>query len=249
MYSTNPVTIKTQQLSKFSLSVLAILASLVPAGCQQAKMAVPNALAPIQEMAVVGRIGYGFENPFHFGPYQVDQIHYGWTETSEWGVILYSQLQANQQIAFAVHAAGEPLCRAQCSTNLNSSRLSFNEFLGGNLDWGLHSQAQFACIFTQEATGQLWKLLMTQSGGEMAMNGVLTNGSQRIDVRSTTALAGSSLPLTEASGYIFTADNQPVGSVDVINSGAVRIDSGSDSQLRMGLAGASAALLLYQSQD
>lgn len=249
MYSKNFVTTKTYQLSRLSFPLLALLTPFLLAGCQPAKMALPNALVSVPEMAVVGRIGIGFDNPFHFGPYQVDQVHYGWTETTEWGVILYSQLQADQQIEFAVHSPGESGYRAQCTTGLNSSQLSFNEFLGGTLDWGLHSQAKFACTFTQEGTGQVWKLLMTQSSGNMAMNGVLTNGSQHIDVQGSTALAGSSLPLTEASGYIFTVNSQPVASVDVINAGAVRIDFASDPQIKLVLADASAALLLYQSQD
>jgi len=244
---------KFSAISKnYIFSILpATLLLLLCSGCQPAKMAIPSALEPVQEMPVVGRIGVGFDHPFHFGQYAVKDVHYGWNVTSGWGIIIFSQRDSKQQIEFTL-SAGNQNRLGRCVTNIHSNDLSFENFLNsdGTLDWNLTFNGGFACTFdaTQNDNrhGQ-WKLAMTQDTDAMVMRGILTDGSTRIDVRGTRNLDGSPIPLTEASGYFFTLHDQAIGSVDLINAGAVRIDSSQEPEIKHALAGAAAALLLYQS--
>ena len=237
-------------LSNAIYSILpAILVLLLFPGCRPAKMAIPAALAPVQEMPVTGRIGIGFDRPFQFGLYTVQDVHYGWNITSGWGIIIFSQRDSKQQIEFTL-SDGACMQLGRCMTNVHSNDLTFENFLdsSGTLDWNLTFNDGFACTFDSRDNKQpQWKLALTQDTDGMVMQGILTDGSTRINVKGTRNLDGSPIPLTEASGYYFTLQDQIVASVDLINAGAVRIDSSLDPEIKLALAEASSALLLYQS--
>ena len=78
------------------------------------------------------------------------------------------------------------------------------------------------------------------------MQGVVEGPKLTMKVRGTDNLEGSTIPLSEPTGYIFSITGPvsgTVGAVQVINNGLLWLP---DSPQQGAMAAASAALLLYQ---
>ncbi|MBU4603850.1 MAG: hypothetical protein KKH66_02990, partial [Proteobacteria bacterium] len=76
--------------------------------------------------------------------------------------------------------------------------------------------------------------------------GVLEGPKLTIQVQGTDKLEGTTIPLSEPTGYVFSVAGQlsgTVGAVQVINDGLLWLP---DSPQQEAMAAASAALLLYQ---
>ena len=106
--------------------------------------------------------------------------------------------------------------------------MEFDNFMGtgGTLEWGLSSEALFTGEFTPPGKEKSWKMVMKQATRDRVMDGLLSDGTARISLKGTRALAGTTLPLTEATGYLFYGDQGLVGAVDVLNQGSVWIAKG-----------------------
>jgi len=94
--------------------------------------------------------------------------------------------------------------------------------------------------------GEAWTMVLNQRSDEDLMTGYLSSGKENYEVAGTHKLAGTPMPLADASGYVLAKNNVPVAAVDVINDGAVWLSQGLSGSERDGLAAAAAALLLFQ---
>ncbi len=217
-------------------------------GCTTARMAVEPALSgAAQEMPVTGRQGFGWNKPLHFGNFEVTDIDRGWLKRMKWDVIGYTGEKAKQSYHFKIAAGGGPAWQAQCSTGINRRDLELDNFLGsgGSLQVELKSDVLFVSTFAAPG-GAKWTLIMTQGTRQAVMNGVLTDGAKQLIVEGTRDLAGGAWPMLDPTGYHFRLDNRAVGAVEVLNEGAVWIDSSLGEDTRTVLAAASSALLLYR---
>lgn len=231
--------------SRATQAIIACSLLAVVAGCTPARMALSPQLAA-GEMPVAGRQGWGVE-PMLFGPYRAVDIHRGWRTTTAWGFLGYRSAQADQSYWFSLQRDGRPRFDAQCATGVQARDLDLQNFLGsdGTLGVELETAVLFACTF-DGADGVNWRLVMNQGTGEGAMNGFLSGGGHRIDVRGNQALEGGAWELSEATGYQLEQRGRPIGAVEVINDGAVWLTASASADLRAGMAAAAAALLLYR---
>lgn len=236
---------RCSKLESLSLLVVCFLALSLSIGCTTARMAVKQDLAgSAEEMAVEGKRIIGLNNFFQFGPYSVSDIHRGWKTTTKLGALGFGSSSSKQKSEFSL-SKGSQRWLAQCATGVKWKELEMGDFLssGGTLTSELESDTIYICQF--DGPGD-WKLAMNQGTGDMVMNGVLTDGMTTINVDGTRALAGSSWPLMEPTGYHFVASGRTVGAVEIINQGAVWISESLPDPQQNAIANAAAALLLYK---
>lgn len=235
-----------QLLSPLTLTI--IFAATVLGGCTAARMELPsNMPTSALEMPVEGRKAFSFNESFSFGSYDIFDVRRGWKTTTAWGIFGFDSSHAKQTYEFKMRNGGQQLI-ANCATDVNWKSIESANFLdtGGTMNFELRSDLVFACTFTEKKSGQIWKLIMNQDSQSIVMDGILTNKRLAISVEGTQKLSGSSMPLLDPTGYYFRKAGRVIGTAEVINSGAVRIDSRQPKAVQAALAGASAALLLYQ---
>lgn len=229
------------------LAVAFVLAAACWTGCTMARMAVPPDLpASASAMPVEGKKTFSFDESFHFGTYRVEEVRRGWTRTTAWRFIGFESGKSKQTYEFILRAAGNESWTAHCATGVRWKEMEFENFLdtGGSLTWPFKSKTVFACTF--EKQGKSWKLAMGQELNDSVLNGILTDGSTVVTVEGIRALAGSSIPLGEPSGFLFRGPEGLLGAVEVINSGTVWIAGEASPEARSALACASSSLLLYR---
>jgi hypothetical protein len=212
-------------VNPMSLSALLIAVSI--GGCTAAHMELPaNMPASASEMPVKGRKAFSFDESFSFGPYTVFDVQRGWRVTTAWGAFGFDSSKARETYEFKIRS-GDRLVMANCATDVDWKSIEFGNFLntGGVMNFELSSNLIFACTLTEKGSGQTWKLAMDQNMQSIVMNGVLANRNLAIAVEGTQKLSGSSMPLLDPAGYNFRKAGKVIGSVEVINSGTVWIDT------------------------
>jgi hypothetical protein len=226
---------------------LLLFTGLSLSGCHVAHMALPQDLqSESSELTVEGRSLLIFSKSFQFGPYQVTDVHRGWTRGEGFSIWGYSESEAEQKYEFSVNESDRTSWEVQCATVADWSQLETKGFLGGRLTMEFSSNRQLACTLKQEGGEKPSKLVMSQSANETALQGIMTDGTTRIDISATHKLATTPLPMREPTGYVFNIGGSPVGAVEVINKGTVWLDNSVTPETRSALAATSAVLLLYQ---
>lgn len=231
--------------------LLLLFAGLALGGCKVAHMALPQgSQGASSELPVEGRALLIVRNSFDFEPYQVTDIHRGWTRGKGWsissGATELGSSKAKQKYEFSVSESGRAAWGVQCAAGAKWSQLETDGFLGGRFGVEFSSTRQLVCALKQEGGGKLAKLVMAQSASEMVMEGVMTDGATRIDISVTYKVDSSPLKLGDPTGYIFHIGDRFVGAVEVINKGTVWIHNSVPPETRSTLAATSAVLLMYQ---
>lgn len=236
-----------KRLFFFSCSLLFALNA-----CAPARMALPPEInSGFEHWPVRGR-SYFFEESFAFGPYELTNVHRGWTSKSRWGLgtnkVIFFDASAKQKYEFQIREGQRPAFQVQCATNASWTPLELRDVLGkdSTFTWDLTAAASLSCFLTPSAEAAAWILVAQQSSVDGTLNGALSSAARGIRIRSTRELAGSSWPLIEASGYFFEWNGEMSGAVEVINDGQVWIRKGLEPELRHALAASAAALLLYR---
>jgi hypothetical protein len=187
-----------------------------------------------------------FSKSFHFGLYNVTDVHRGWTKGEGFSIWGYSESGAEQKYEFSVNESDRTTWEVQCTTEADWSQLEMQGFLGGDLTIEFSSNRQLACVLKQEDGEKLSKLVMAQSANETAFQGIMMDGATRIEISPIHKLDTTPLPVREPTGYIFHIESRPVGAVEVINKGTVWLNNSVTPETRSALAATSAVLLLYQ---
>jgi hypothetical protein len=202
------------------------------------------------EMPVQGRQIIGWDSDVTFGPYRAAGVRRGWTSTttfgSVWGNLDYSVLRADQRYEFDLLAPGAAPTRCQCAVGVNQQWLDVGLGRGGELNLQMAGQYSLACALDPGDGSPPWRLTLGRGATSPLLQGVLFGGQTAFQVRGTQRLAGTSMPLMEATGYEFQQDGQPLAAVEVINEGAVFMPPGPATPWSRAVAAASAALLLHQ---
>ena len=227
--------------------LLLLFTGLSLSGCHVAHMALPqNLQSESSALTVEGRSLLIFSKSFHFGLYNVTDVHRGWTRGDGFSIWGYSESGAEQRYEFSVNESDRTTWEVQCTTEADWSQLEMQGFLGGDLTIEFSSNRQLACILTQEGGEKLSKLVMAQSANETALQGIMTDGATRIEISPIHKLDTTPLRVREPTGYIFHIEGRPVGAVEVINKGTVWLNNSVTPETRSALATTSAVLLLYQ---
>ena len=236
-------------LRRVALFALLACLALLAFACREAQMAIPpdlNLASPPMKVEQTRVIGW--DSPFDFGPFHVSAVHRGWTEATAWGFMVYESYKAEQSYEFRIAKQGGKPWQCNCATNVNQQVLE-GMVAGGKLTWELGAGQSLACSLKGPG-GQLWKLALAASGhSRAAMRGYLIGPKLTIQVQGTDKLEGSTIPLSEPTGYVFsvhTTTSGTIAAVQVINNGVLWLPNSPEQEP---LAAASAALLLYQNVD
>lgn len=229
----------------FLPAVLGIMLFLF--ACRPASMARPPEIKQMRAMPVKGRTVLGMEQPFGFGPFKVQDIQRSWTSATAWGFLGYESFSASQTYQFTVGDVVGPAMTVNCAVGVGREVLK--GMLGqdgqyGSFSWELATRHSLACTMQSGGKDRPWRLALQRNNNSKVMSGLLTNGRRTFDIQGTDRLEGSSIPLSEASGYYFSEGGNPLGAVEVINQGSVWLSPGQENQVRSALAGAAAAILL-----
>lgn len=233
--------------------LLPLFAGLSLGGCQVAHMALPPDMqSDASELTVDGRALSIFSKSFQFGPYQVTDIHRGWTKGRGWsvssGATEFSSSKAKQKYEFSLSESDRAAWQAHCATVADWSDLETNGFLGGRFGIEFTSNQRLVCTLNQDGGAKPLRLIMARSAnaGDTALKGVVMDGATQIEVSGTHKLDATPIQVSTPTGYIFRAGGRPVGAVEVINKGTVWLDNAVTPETRSALAATAAVLLLYQ---
>ena len=220
-------------------------------GCRLARMAVcPMLTSQAYEMPVKGKKYFCFDESFHFGPYSILNVSRGWTKSTTLGIYDFQMIKAKQKYSFILVNNKNYRFECRCTTRVDKKLL--DTYLGhegkyGELEWTFSSDTAFVADFYQQGQEKVWKLFMEDHfNKEGVMQGIVSDGHLQIFIVGTRRLAGTPIPLMEASGYEFWIDRKMVGAVEVINDGAVWIHPKMNEEIQSVLATAASALLLYK---
>ena len=241
----------TKEWRRMAGWLLLLFAGLSLSGCTVAHMALPEgSRSASSELPVEGLRLLIVRNSFQFAPYQVTDVHRGWTKGKGWsistGSSAFSSSKAKQKYQFSVSEPGRATWGVRCATGAGWNKAETQGFLGGRFAVEFSATKYLACALKQEGGEKVAKLVMAQSRNEMAMGGVMTDGATRIDISVTYKVDTSPLKLGDPTGYIFHIGGRFAGAVEVINKGTVWIHNSVPPETRSTLAATSAVLLMYQ---
>jgi len=231
------------------LSALILL--LLLSSCQSAQMAIPASLQSSAETyPCVGRGGFTLSEQFSFGPYEVSDVHRGWTTQTAWGIIFFERSHTRQSFEYTLQAPKGVSWQGQAATGVRKSDLK-GTVAGGDLTWGIDSDVNFVVRIGQGKKAKAWTLILAEGNRDSTLKGKFSDGNVSYRVEGSHKLAGSPMPLVDTSGYLIYQGRHLVAAVDVLNAGSVTFDPKLSAAKRDPLAAAAAALLLYQdiSQD
>lgn len=218
---------------------------LLLAACQSAQMRVPATLAGAPEITCSGRQGFMFNEAFDCSPYRVVNVHRSWTVTRSWGDVWFQVARADERYEFVVET-GAGVWDGQFAVGAAVDQVQLQDVFGGTLEIRLLDDRFLLGSMGARGDTEPWELAVGSGTTEQVMRGALTRGDVEIRIEGTNRLAGTSIPTSEATGYVFLLDGREIAAVEVINSGALRMLPALDSDLREALVTASAGLLLYR---
>ena len=165
----------------------------------------------------------------------------------EKGKLEFSTSEATQKYEFTMkHGEGDVWkCQSVTGVEQDSIGLSWAKNASSGID--ITAKSSFVSTFKSASKPGVWRLAMNENYESRGiMKGVLSDGKNSIVIQGTRKMAGSPLTLSEYTGFEFLMNGQVIGSVQVIDKGAVWLMPSLDEKLHAPLAVTSAALLLYQ---
>lgn len=226
------------------LPILAVLTLLV--GCQTARMALPAFLEDrADHLPCEGRQGFKIGEEFTFGEYQVHRVKRGWTQRVSWDLAFAEGTARRQEFEYTVQTPDGTQWQGNAVTGVRKQDVS-GRIGGGEWTWELSSAINFLVRIADETHQHFWTLAMAEGTSDFVMSGELSDGYTVYRVEGTQQLAGTPMPLSSPSGFIFYEGPRAVAAVEVINQGAVYLDRELDPEQRNIIAVAATALLLYQ---
>ena len=235
---------KRNLLLRWLFSVLLLSAA---AGCTTARMAIPADLEARSDVyPCVGRGGFTLSEKFSFGPYEVSDVHRGWTRRVAWSLASYGRTRARQQYEFSLRMPSGRRWQGQAATGVRKQDLK-DTVAGGELTWGLARDVNFVARLGLARQANAWTLALAEERSGILLNGTLTDGQATYRIESTRQLAGTPMPLMENAGFLIYDGPRLVAAIDLVNAGAVHFDQALSATIqREPLAAAAAALLHYR---
>ena len=216
------------------------LAMLLLAGCQAARMPLPEDFPPTERWTVEGRQGFKIREHLRFGPYEAASIKRSWTRGRDRGASVLERSERNQHFSFVLRESKVDDWYVKCEAALAASKV---RVLG--VEVNVDDRSRLNCALTSAGENEETWLLELSEQDENPLEGRLKNGSEEIVVRGTRKLE-KALPAAVTSGYYVVEGGRTIGAVEVINRGAVILDNGLPTARRSLLSAAAGALLLVE---
>jgi hypothetical protein len=219
-----------------------VLVMCAASGCGTAKLAVPAELDATPRLAVSGRLGWMNTQAVRFGGYAADRVDRSWTRGGGVAIGGFARDRRRQSYAFTLESSEGPPLRTECTANLIVKGLN----AGSGITLGLDDRSRLECDILVEAgdTAAAWRLEL-EDDGKTPMRGTLLRGSDRYDVTGTNRVSGGALPASVTTGYHIERNGRAIAAVEVMNDGAVWLNT-EDPAERPLLAATAAALLLAE---
>ena len=218
------------------MTFIALCLAALAAGCQSARMPLPDSLASTEHLAVHGRNGVKIKERLAFGPFEARSIDRSWTRGIGLTAVPLELSRRKQTYAFDLHEDGAMRWRTACEIRLYSNIVD-----PGPVDLVLVDQSTLTCNFN--APGGRWTLTLTGEY-EQPLSGILAGGRTALHVSGTRGLRGG-LPAETTTGYTILQAGRSVAAVEVLGNGAVWMDTASSEDPTL-LAALAAALLLAE---
>ena len=214
--------------------------------CTEARMPLsPQLRSSAMEFPVAGREGLVFSKEFSFGPYRVVRVRRGWVEKLTVGFGGVNSSETRDSFEFEM-LSSDGSWIGKCAGALAQQRVEYDRVFGGAFSWDLAADTGFVCRLTGPKGSGDWQLVMRQGPDDRALSGVLRTRTDMLEVRGISALDGSPLELSTASGYEFRYHGRLAGGVEVMNAGRVWIVPSACCPREAMIAALSSALLLYR---
>jgi hypothetical protein len=227
-----------RRTSKGPLLTLVLLSASLLAACQAARMPLPDDLAEAERLVVSGRQGLRLNQRLRFGTYETDRVSRTSTRGRDRGTEAAQQRDRRQSYRFTLLENGQAYWFVACEIRLTNVRLDLVV-----VDVHPTDESVLYCNVQSLADpARAWELDLRERRGR-PLAGELVSGGERLDVVGTNELHGS-WPGGSTSGYQFRAGQDVLGSVEVVNRGAVWLSRDLDPERRRVLAAVAAALLL-----
>lgn len=239
----------TREWRRVAGGCLILFAGLFLGGCTVAHMELPQGLEDQSTAMEVDGLGFSFfSGKLSFGPYQVTNVHQGWTKISGWSIGGFGSTKAKRKYRFSVAGPDRGTWDALCVTGARWKRVDLEKFLNVPVTVEFSSTQQVICNLKQQGSGKESKLFLSRSlrAGQLELQGAMVDGNTQIELFTTHKMDASPLRLGDPTGYIFLVDGRPVGAVEVMNMGTVWINNSVSAEVRSALAALSVSMLLYK---
>jgi hypothetical protein len=237
-------------MMKCKLVWLMMIAVSVLMGCVARMDVRPTLLSAAEEMRVKGRWSIGFTKPFSFGRYEVTDIKKEWTRTSGFSVNLHnmpevSKSRKTRNYEFMLKDGNGKKWKCKSTLDIDAAHLNLSESKKMSVKMSVTSKS-FACSFKVQGEDPGWNLTMSERFDDSCLlKGVLSDGNTSFIVQGTHKLADGVWDMADYSGFEIFLDGKIVGSVEIINSGAVWIHPELEEHHKPPVAVMAAAMLLY----
>lgn len=232
------------------------------AACASVQMDVPTPLGSAPEMPVAGRQGWSrlTGKPMTFGAFRAEEIHLGWRSTRRetgpgWAVrsrtkeysLGEERERSRQRLEFRLTGVETEPLWVRCLRAEDGEFLVFTrraERREDSMDLREERESSFGCSAVAE-TGETfsWSLALGTSDPRRA-SGTLTLGEATFAIDSSNWVNnGKRVPAPV--GFVVRSQDGPVAAVELVDQGTVWIAPELEPADRAALAGAAAALLLY----
>lgn len=226
--------------------ICGVFLTMMLSGCA-AHMAMPMQLEnDSTKMSVEGRTFSDFSGEFNFGKYHVTNIHRGWTKRSDVTILGYGSSKVEQKYQFSIDEFGNNLWTVECVSDASWDHATLGEFFGGEISLESSSDPQLVCKVIGNNNTEVAAIIMSESSDSNTLQGNVTDGKTNIDISGVDKFSTSSLSMGQATDYVFSINENPIGAVEVINSGNVWISRSTNQQEKSLISVTSAAMLLYQ---
>lgn len=217
-----------------------LLLLLALAGCQTARMPVPDTLSAAPRMVVQGRQGLRINQRLRFGPFEAHEVSRSWTRGRGLQVLTVSENRRRQRYAFTLRESGQDHWRVECEVTLLTQGLE-----AGGVEITPINRSRLECQLQSLADpSERWNLELAERH-ERPLAGAVRGGGRALEVQGTNRL-DHGYPTDRTTGYEIAERGRHLAAVEVINSGAVWLQPDLDPAQRSLLSAVAAAMLLLE---
>lgn len=222
------------------LTLLCVLLPLALGACQTAQMQLPQTLAAAQRMPVEGRQGWKLNERLHFGPFEAHDVRRSWTRGRDGRILVVSGSRRDQRYSFVLREGGQDHWRAECQAGLAVVSID-----AGVVEIEPTNRSALDCrMQSLREPAEYWQLVLAESR-ERPLSGTMRGRETTLEVKGTNRFERG-LPTQMTTGYEIADAQRTLAAVEVVNSGAVWLQSDLDPARRNVLSAAAAALLLLE---
>lgn len=228
---------KNMQLRYAFISFLAI-----SMGCSSAMLINDNLVNDSQILNVEGRQGWMIKQKLSFGDYQSNEVKRGWTFSYDIPFLLRFQ-GAKEKLQFQLNE-GQHWADVYCLGKATQQDLPM---LDNMFQISVKDKDVFSGVIITDYSDKPWLFLIQKNYNKLPKNdfaGTIRLDDRQIDIKEIQHTEQGTQTWGEPLGYEFLENNEVIGAVEILNKGRVIIKNSNSDEMKLLVAGTSAALLL-----